>query len=457
MADFYYYIKKGGLATGDAGRSATKRTGSFAAMGTSAYYDNIYDVFAGAVPTTAPAPNNEILISDLHLHNYLVDTSLGVTDDIKLYSVDDANAENYKRGAAETGTGSGVDITCMSGKRTSWEGISIETGIGTLLIRGVTTYTSHSWSDCELKTDSAGAVGAHHEGVHYNFQDVDIVTTNAGYDGLRLSKGTSVYMRGGSVSDGIGGNSTDFFLTNAGDCILDLMGVDIKAAALISGGSTYNVDGLITRCKLASGLVTSTSASRESMRGRGIIWRSCDIGDGYHYFKHDREHGVIDEDTAIYRTAGATYDGTNGFSAEMVAEATAEHATPLEFELYNGWIDTADFTATVTAKVHFATNDAAMAVDSSKVWFEFEHADGADNALSVIATNRANSLAAGTAPTTETALWTGLDGTDQQLSMTIAATIGASTGNIASGVVRIRMFLAGAGDTIFGCPQVEFS
>ena len=38
----FYYVKNGGTAIGDAGRYATKQTGSFAGLGAANYYGAIY-------------------------------------------------------------------------------------------------------------------------------------------------------------------------------------------------------------------------------------------------------------------------------------------------------------------------------------------------------------------------------------------------------------------------------
>ena len=454
MAGFYYYIKKGGLAVGDAGRSATKRTGSFASMGTSAYYDNIYDVFRGGVPTTAPALGDVAIVSHLHDHDYSASIFIGVASGVALYSVDDANADQYLRGAKETALGAGLPLRVFDGVTPNTiEGVHFLTGTGDLQCLGNYFNTLR---DCELRTGFESMDGEW--GAFQRLIDVDIIATHASFLGIGTPNGGGeLTMVGGSFSDGLGGSIAAAFERQQSSYTLKATGVHINADALFTGGAEGVCNAHIHRCELAPGMVTSNSSVRGCYRSEGVIFQSCDVGDGYHYFKHERMYGVIDEETGIYRTAGATYDGANHFSAEMVSESTATHIQPLEFELFNGYIDTADFTTTVTAKVHFATNDATMAVDSSKVWFDFEYADGADTALAVVVTNRADPLDTGAAPTTETALWTGLDGTDQQKSMTIAATIGTTAGTMASGVVRVRMFLAGASDTIFVCPQVEFS
>jgi len=110
----FYYVKSGGTATGDAGRAATARTGTFAAMGASAYYDSVYDVFAGAVPTTAP-DGDVIICADDHSENYTSTTQLSIASTntgkvIVVKSVDVTDVSVDKVGAEIKSTGGGIDL-----------------------------------------------------------------------------------------------------------------------------------------------------------------------------------------------------------------------------------------------------------------------------------------------------------------------------------------------------------
>ena len=147
----YYYFKSGGTATGDAGRSATKRTGSFASMGVSAYYDNLYDIYGGAVPSTAPVPGDSALGSDVHDHTYTVTTIIGVVTGTYVYSVSDSNAGVYSRGAWERQT-TGGDLsltgTFVAGAL-SFKGISFSS-TGQIVLAVYSPPQTIAIEDCEL-------------------------------------------------------------------------------------------------------------------------------------------------------------------------------------------------------------------------------------------------------------------------------------------------------------------
>ena len=450
----YYYVKLGGTATGDAGRSATKRTGTWNASAAD-YYDTIYDVYNG-VPTTTPVAGDHIIAEDGHAIHHSGAITILPIDGTYIISVDRSNQGVYLKGASETGDNAVTFKTAAT--------------YGRLYMAGVTIGgTSNTYIFSQANSN-----------VYCYECTFDLLTTNAGLQ-LFLNSGDGCYLRAvgctikfavanqhatlGKASRSefknlsLAGGMPDILFKSPASYGMSVLIEDSDLSSLTSAVSNFGIQSHdqitldVNRCLLGAGCTLSSVSIDHP--GIELNLTSSAIGsstDTMDYFLRNRYSGTIDKETAIYRTAAAP-----NFSAELAANANTSDMAPLEFELLNGVIDTADFTTTVTAKVHFATNDAAMAVDSSKVWMEFEYADGADNALAVIQANRPAPLAAGVAPTTETALWTGLDGTDQQLSMSVSATIGTTAGTIASGVVRVRLYLAGASDTIFGCPQVEFS
>ena len=101
----FYYVKTGGTATGDAGRYASKQTGSFAGLGAANYYATITAALAA---TTAPVAGDYIVCS--HLYDFdngsgqignTFPTGAGVT----CMSVDDTAIDSYLAGAKEQTNG----------------------------------------------------------------------------------------------------------------------------------------------------------------------------------------------------------------------------------------------------------------------------------------------------------------------------------------------------------------
>ena len=110
----FYYVKNGGTATADAGRFATKQTGTFAALGVGSHYPTITAAMAA---TTTPTSNDFILVSDVHSHSYgAVGQSwagpTGIVDPLNIVSVDDTaiDAKKASTTVQEEVTGSTADL-----------------------------------------------------------------------------------------------------------------------------------------------------------------------------------------------------------------------------------------------------------------------------------------------------------------------------------------------------------
>ena len=450
----FYYVKSGGTATGDAGRSATKRTGSFATMGAAAYYDSIYDVFTGAVPTTTTVAGDFVLCASDHDKTYAAATVLGIKSKVIVVSVDTANAENYLTGAWERTT-TAVNLTLFTGASPGYMatyGMSFECGNDMFLRetrREIYMYGGEIKSNSkDILLNNDGMLTVFHK-MRINILDLN--------DGI-LTAAASVRL---DDCVWVVNNSFPFFAggTGGGEIVINNSDFSVCTGALIEGTAIGHdfVNAKVNRTKIGTGFVGVSATDKYVLKDKGCIFTSCDTGDGYYFYREEREFGVTTQDTTIYRTAGAKYDGTNGFSSEMVGNSGGGYNLPLYHDLASQHVDTADHTTDITFTAHLAVDGSAVALNSDEFWIEVEYADGADNALGVIATTKADPLATGTAPTTETVLWTGLSATNKQMSISKTITIGTTAGTIASGVVRVKAYLGKASQTVFVCPQVEIS
>ena len=459
----YYYVKSGGTATADAGRATTKRTGSFATMGASAYYDSIFDAYAGGVPTTAVTESDNVMVSDLHSKVHTTHRVMGMVGTI--YSVDDANADAYKKGASEHVNLAGGRMEVMTSSAAVYlRMFGVELKADRYLRLNVNQPECKLLAyDCDFEMASAGFAGyitlAGGDGCDIHLDQCTL--TQARTDGhMILSNGSRATLTNCAFPSSIttlvkGGGSSGLRLSITNS---DLTSVTGQITDILTASTADIVDIELVRCTLASGTILSsgTWAQKGSEITADLLAYSTDT-DVQYYRIGESYIGEYSTDTAIYRTAGASYDGTNGFSTEIVSNANTSFSDPLRVEIYHGYVDTADYTTTVDFKVHFSVDGSATALNSDEVYFEVEHADGADNAIGVIVSSAASPLAAGGAPTTETALWTGLGGTNKQMSVSQSATIGTTTGTIASGVVRVFACVAKASQTIFVCPEVVIS
>lgn len=460
----FYYVKSGGTATGDAGRAATARTGSFAAMGVSAYYDSIYDIFTGAVPTTAPVSGDSAYVSSAHNKAHVVDVTLGLSDNVEVVSVDDSNADTYLFGATEGTTA--INLSVLIAKTSVGERIIAR---GIKFIYG--EFCKHLnedeqvgfFYDCEFSQEFADnnyIYASNFDGVFckfvrctFNFAHVDMyfqvrVGNILEFDEMNLT-GTALkvlFKSNGGCGSHVTVNDSD--LSSVTQNISDIAIASNRDASIFK----------LNRVLIGSGIPINNSTFLQ--KGTKTIASSIGFGaatDTYHYFENESYVGVASEDTAIYRTLGATYDGTNNFSADLTTNANADFNIPLEFGLGSFYIDTADYTTNITFKVHFAVDGSTVALNSDEFWITVEHADGADNAQGVVVSTQADPLATGTAPTTETSLWTGLGGTNKQMSISKTITIGTSAGNIATGMVKVTAFLGKASQTAYACCKTGIS
>ena len=463
-----YYVKNGGTATGDGGRVTTARTGTWNAA-TADYYDSIYDVFAGAVPTTAPSSGDFVYLSSSHNKSYNVNTVYDISDGITLVSVDNANQENYLKGAIES-TSAVKDLT-LQGASTfiSYHGIAFNVDDNIFIDNASSLPLVAKFFDStmQLTGNSADQIDFAIDGSRLEMHGGDLIFNN---DSQYFFVGNNTAIALDDVTFSGTSTSLNTILQGkgAGGCTLIIINSDItpscdSSTIILNSGDDGADDEVcleMKRCKIPSGIsflpvTLASNAATASIE-------ACDAGDGYHYFYYrDKLTGTTEEDTAIYRTAGSKYDGTNGFSGEMVGISGTTIFNPLKFELANFSIDTADYTTDITFTIHLARDNGTLLKDT-EFWIEIEHNDGADNALGVLVDTKPSLLSTGTNLTNEAGGWThtftGSEGTDFDfMSVSSSAiTIGASAGNIASGAVRVNVYLA-INDAVFVCGKVEIT
>jgi len=227
------------------------------------------------------------------------------------------------------------------------------------------------------------------------------------------------------------------------------------ATSLFSGtiAGYINCKFIRTLFNAATAITATLSAKDDSF----VEFTSCGTADESEFYARHTWLCDVSKETAIYRTAGAVDGAGSGFSSEGVTTASASFSDFASIPLGSQYIDAANFTTTVTVTVHFAVDGSIVALNSDEFWIDVEYADGADNALGVITSTKVEPLATGAAPTTETSLWTGLGGTNKQMSISKTITIGTTAGTIASGLVRVTAYMSKASQAAFVCPQFELS
>ena len=477
----FYYVKNGGTATGDGGRTTTERTGVWSGT-TSVYYDSVGDCFS--VPTTGVVDGDIIRCSHVHDNNVTTgDNFIGVDVDVTIQSVDNANQENYLKGAIERVTSSGGELEFIGASG------------GSALCYGITFLSA---DNIHL---SAGADAA-----FIHVEDGEIGLTGASATDDITSSGSSDTQRGSviSIKDsnlrfGAAGQSLELFHGNK--FIIDnITLVGTAATTLVTnnaagggsallknsdlsnlsttGGIFDNCDNdegdqvahlEIYRCLIpASKTIFTTGSVLRNFTGKAHAIGIGTSKDDFNYFEEVSSTGKVTQETAIYRTLGATDGAGNNFSAELASKARTFRQLPLTFKLVAMHFDAgADatklvfdgttYTSSITFKIHCARDGNATKYDDDEVFFDIEYSDGAENAMGVVTSSEAGFTATPVALTTETSLWTGLGGTNAQMSESITLTIGSSAGNIGPGIVTIIAKIGIPSDSVFIDPDVVLS
>ena len=470
MAVAYYYILAGGTADSagtDNGRTTTKRTGAWSTT-TTDYYDNQFDVTSGGKTTINPVAGDIFVFGDTH-YEYTANQCNPPIKDTTFISVDVLNQDQYKKGA---------EISCSSnplylkhnlsaGGKTLYKGMvfTVPAGGVTACYQGADQHTEFNDCDFDYNTNlnlrpSGGTItelvncrygtnAVSHAiytqglvGAKYRIKNLQLLPTST------LCTGTLINQLGNNLDQEAVITDTDF--TN-----------QTSMTKLLDHGES-NQDASVwrlERCLLPAGIdITNTPYIATTGRVELV---ACGYGDNDDdaYQRLQLAEALIDTERSIYRTAGAQDKHDVNFCMEAAGSSLCSNAKGVDIPLSIGVVDTADYTTSVTFTAHFAVDGSAVALNSDEVSFKLEHVDGLDNALGIVVSTKSYDfdVTAPSAPTTEASLWTGLGGTNKQMSISITVTIGTTAGAIASGVVRGWLHLSKASQTIFSCPQVEVS
>ena len=327
----YYYVKSGGSATADAGRATTARTGSFATMGASAYYDSIYDVFNGGVPSTAPVAGDVIIVSNSHSKSYTATTSVTVVDDVYIFSVDDANADTYSAGASEYTTGNyqlNYDGEFLMAGFTLEAGVSTGTGASNLRFQNSASGgKTIVLKDCKLRLAGSGgglviSLGRNTSAASYEFFLIDCsykfvnASQTVQYYNARAEEfGTSI--ESGSTTPYVLYKSTAGRQCNLISVDSDLSGISTTTALVGVGAGPTLLEFYNLRLPSSyTGGITSGTINN----GERISLYNYDDGSANYKLWIEQYCGTIKTDTATYLTAN---DGETAISWKMTSNANA--------------------------------------------------------------------------------------------------------------------------------------
>lgn len=206
------------------------------------------------------------------------------------------------------------------------------------------------------------------------------------------------------------------FITSGGGygVIADVIGVDLTALgagrSLVTLSNGASQDYRFIDCKLGASVAVAIGA----VAGQGaveVVLINCDSADtNYRYFKQNYQ-GIIQHETTIVRSGGAT-DGTTQLSYRLDSNANTKFISPLETDWIARWNEKL---VSQTVTLSFLSFGAAKLQDD-EVWVEAEYLGTSGTPLGSFASDRMQDILATPADqTVDTSSWRGI-GIDRQNS-----------------------------------------
>ena len=445
----FYYVKAGGTATGDGGRTTTARTGTWNATA-SEYYDTL----SGAInATTAPIATDWILWSDASSDVITGDTALSLPDGVRIMSVSDSNQDQYSPATAaqvDNASGDQYQIRCASLSTLPYviDGIHIVSGTygfltdtGAKLICHDTTW---EYSNGQLWCLNQA---------HQHFINSDFKSVN-GYVWTR--DGSVFTMWGGDVDAGTG---TYALRRTSGTSYTECIGATFSSTSATNiiqfdagtGQSNWQ-PAIFSGCELPSNWTIQNLATSDK---GSVVVDSCDSA--YQYYEESGA-GIIDFVTDVYYTPHDTLDdGLTKGSFEFETNST----TSCQFPLLMGNFTITQFLSAINTeastkknvRLRFVTESGDTLNDGDVVVYVFYPRSSAAYRKDLVV-HRVSELESGSALSTETSNWQ-----ETRASFTLGTQyyIDVDMGSPGNGRVMVIPGITKASVTVFFSWQLEFA
>ena len=369
----YYYVKSGGTASGDGGRYASQKTGSWATAFTDAseYYDELRDAI---LATTIPADGDLILLSDVHAFNGASSGTPNVSGSIEIISVDDDDIELYSPGASDLNTNAFSDKSINSGINAPVliQGMEIGSADDSLIVGGQNTelrvidatLSVTGPSDICLNVTSLGS-------------SIELInTTLKGFSGsIAISTNGGDYQKihwyGGAVD-----TMTTLHSTPQCGCELIINGVDLSPVTTLISGLAGNDDGyrmVLSNCTLNSSVTIPTMQARYQR----FEMYNCDDSSGvlHRFYIAGYAGTASNNDTTYVTTTESWYDGSDKSSIEVTTTANCSHKSPFVFELPAQYIDLSSASSDVLT-LDLVTDSTALSLTNTDIAAFLVYPDG---------------------------------------------------------------------------------
>lgn len=257
-----------------------------------------------------------------------------------------------------------------------------------------------------------------------------------------------------NTASAIGGTVPTTLMTVAattGVPLIQMYGLDLSAAG--SGKTLFDVSIAASYfvqmwdCKLGAS-VAITSGSVSGPVGAKVRVENCDSADTkYRYYYQDYK-GTEQSETTIVRTSGAS-DGTTTISRKMVSSANTKLYSSLDSEWMEIWSDSAG-AHTITIPI---VNDG-VTLQNTDIHAQVEYQGTSGFPQGSFASNGpADILAAGSNLTTDvSSTWT-----TTGLASPVKQSLAVSFTTTGKGVIRVRVRLSKASQTVYVDPLIQLT
>jgi len=444
----FYYVKSGGTAAGDNGRTTTKRTGAFGAVTT--YYTSVRDALT--TPTTPPVAGDIILVS--HLHNFDNAASAYTPvfpisgTPVQVISVDDAAQDSSKSGALEQAN----SLIRFDGKSSHY-GITYDTSTS---VGSNASNSSSSYLGCTFNlTTSSDNLNVSGDGCYMNLTDCTVHSLSTS-TGLAFSGGAVMEIFGGAFTSSSTVASLIQSSSGSGGGALDICGTDLSVITgflLSKHGSSHTTDDnlniVINGCKLNAsvGFVEETLANL----GTSILVTnssSTSVGAEYQYYYEDYFGSAQDQDdSGIHRFESTSFSSGTKVSINATTKSTTSIGSSFTLDFPSIFANLSN-ASTDTIRIYFASTTA---LTDNDVWAELVYPDGTNKHLyNYLSNQSANVLSAGTIHTDDSASSTwkngGVDLTgynEYRMDLVTSGNVGADS------VPIIRIHVAKTSTTVY--------
>ena len=445
----HYYVRDNGVfvgaATGDAGRSATARTGAWDAS-TANSYNSLLDLLT--VPSTPPANDDIIHVASDHDKTYASTTSININASaitLKYISTDITDQESYLKGGTESVTSGTFQVLANTiGSWTDVFGVSFFALSG--VISGFPRLGAAALHD--LTFSASGTMSFNRPQTMY-FNNCDVFCASF----FGNTSGCEWHFNGGSIT------TTDANkIFNGSGCVfindVDLSGCPTGVGVVDTTSLTIKSCVTLVNCKIPTGLVPQKTSSVNNLQYI-VEWFGCDQGNGYFrslYF--NRNEGIVSTNTDTF--LNYSYDDTSKASYLIESLNYCGRAGHLRYKLCE--IPAQDLSLTdTTYRINLLLDtDTVSTLNDLEFWVDVSHSNNTDLALGNLATSKnSNMLSAGVVLTSSSETWLGTlptNTTAYQVDVTLSA---AALANVDNSNVIVYVNLAVPDADVYVDPSVQ--